>query len=173
MSINEAEKKETGADLIVYGKIFTSENDQIVEAFAVKDGRYVYAGDRKGAEAFIEDGRTEILDYTGKGLVMPACGNGHAHYSMGYALHSVGTIVSAGADVTRFLTEIVPGAVRKQERPGQRLYSVSDGSIQFSRIICPPVSSWTQYAVIFPYTLQMRKDTRVWRTLFVWSGQAS
>ncbi|MBO5551920.1 MAG: amidohydrolase family protein [Lachnospiraceae bacterium] len=118
MSINEAEKKETGADLIVYGKIFTSENDQIGEAFAVKDGRYVYAGDRKGAEAFIEDGRTEILDYTGKGLVMPACGNGHAHYSMGYALHSVGTIVSAGADVNRFLTEIVPGAVKKARETG-------------------------------------------------------
>ena len=74
MSINENGKNKDGADLIVYGKIFTSENDQIVEAFAVKDGRYIYAGDRKGAEAFIEEGRTEILDHTGKGLVMPSCG---------------------------------------------------------------------------------------------------
>ena len=32
------------ADLVVYGKIFTSENNQIVEAFAVKDGKYVYVG---------------------------------------------------------------------------------------------------------------------------------
>ena len=53
MSINENGKNKDGADLIVYGKIFTSENDQIVEAFAVKDGRYVYAGDQKGAEAYI------------------------------------------------------------------------------------------------------------------------
>ena len=41
------------ADLVVYGKIFTSENNQIVEAFAVKDGKYIYVGDKKGAEAFI------------------------------------------------------------------------------------------------------------------------
>ena len=43
----------TSADLVVYGKIFTSENNQIVEAFAVKDGKYVYVGDKKGAEAFV------------------------------------------------------------------------------------------------------------------------
>ena len=40
----------TGADLVVYGKIFTSEDNKIVEAFAVKDGKYVYVGDKKGAE---------------------------------------------------------------------------------------------------------------------------
>ena len=73
----------TSADLVVYGKIFTSENNQIVEAFAVKDGKYVYVGDKKGAEAFVEAGKTEVVDHTGKGLVMPSCGNGHAHYSMG------------------------------------------------------------------------------------------
>ena len=81
---SNAQKKGTGADLVVYGKIFTSENNKVVEAFAVKDGKYVYAGDRQGAEAFVEEGRTEILDYTGKGLVMPSCGNGHAHYYRAY-----------------------------------------------------------------------------------------
>ena len=35
-----------------------------------------------GAEAFVEEGRTEVLDYSGKGLVMPSCGNGHAHYEI-------------------------------------------------------------------------------------------
>ena len=37
-------KGNTGADLVVYGKIFTSENNQVVEAFAVKDDKYVYVG---------------------------------------------------------------------------------------------------------------------------------
>ena len=46
MTINENKKNVGGADLIVYGKIFISENDRIAEAFAVHDGRYVYAGDR-------------------------------------------------------------------------------------------------------------------------------
>jgi hypothetical protein len=49
------------ADLVVYGKIFTSEDNQIVEAFAVKDGKYVYVGDKKGTEAFIEEGKTEVV----------------------------------------------------------------------------------------------------------------
>ena len=106
------------ADLVVYGKIFTSEDNQLAEAFAVKDGKYIYVGDRKGAEAFVENGKTEIVDYTGKGLVMPGCGNGHAHYSMGYSIKSVGTIVDREDSVEKFLTEIVPNAVKKARDNG-------------------------------------------------------
>ena len=102
----------TSADLVVYGKIFTSEHNQIAEAFAVKDGKYVYVGDKAGAEAFIEPGKTEIVDYTGKGLVMPSCGNGHAHYSIGVALPIVGT-VAIGKNPEAFMNEIVPAAVKK------------------------------------------------------------
>ncbi len=86
-------KEKIGADLVVYGKIFTSEINQVAEAFAAKDGKYVYVGDRKGVEAFIERGKTEVLDYMGKGLVMPGCGNSHAHYLLGYALSTVGIMM--------------------------------------------------------------------------------
>ena len=110
------EKKST--DLVVYGKVFTSEVNQVVEAFAVKDGKYVYVGDRAGAEAFVVEGKTEVVDYTGKGLVMPSCGNGHAHYSMGYAIQSVGTLVGRDVDVNRFFAESVPAAVRKAKESG-------------------------------------------------------
>ena len=102
----------TSADLVVYGKIFTSENNQVVEAFAVKDGKYVYVGDKNGVEAFVEAGKTEIVDYTGKGLVMPSCGNGHAHYSIGVALPIVGT-VAIGQTPDKFMNELVPAAVKK------------------------------------------------------------
>ena len=105
------------ADLVVYGKIFTSENNQIVEAFAVKDGKYIYVGDKKGAEAFILPGKTEVVDYTGKGLVMPSCGNGHAHYSIGVALPIVGT-VAIGLTPDQFLAEAVPAAVKKARETG-------------------------------------------------------
>jgi len=108
----------TGADLVVYGKIFTSEDNQMAEAFAVKDGKYVYVGDKKGAGAFIETGKTEVLDYTRKGLVMPSCGNGHAHYSMGVALPSVGTIVADKFDPEKFLKETIPAAVKKARETG-------------------------------------------------------
>ena len=106
------------ADLVVYGKIFTSDNNQIVEAFAVKDGKYIYVGDKAGAEAFVEKGKTEVMDYSGKGLVMPACGNGHAHYSMGYAIGSVGTFIDMDDDVDKFFKEIVPAAVKKARETG-------------------------------------------------------
>ena len=105
------------ADLVVYGKIFTSENNQLAEAFAVKDGKFVYVGDKNGAETFIEAGKTQVLDYTGKGLVMPACGNGHAHYSIGVALPMVGT-VAFGKTPEEFLTEVVPAAVAKARETG-------------------------------------------------------
>ena len=108
------------ADLVVYGKIFTSENNKVVEAFAVKDGKYVYVGDKAGAEAYVEEGKTEVVDYSGKGLVMPGCGNGHAHYSMGYAIQSVGTIVGLEDTSEKFLTEIVPAAVEKAKANGAK-----------------------------------------------------
>ena len=84
----------------------------------MKDGKYIYVGDKAGAEAFVEEGKTEVLDYTYKGLVMPSCGNGHAHYPLGYAIHSVGTIMSRDDDVDKFFKEIVPAAVKKAKDNG-------------------------------------------------------
>jgi len=121
--------EKASADLVVYGKIFTSErlrvgdgtsgmDYQIVEAFAVKDGKYVYVGDKKGAEAFVEEGKTEVVDYTGKGLVTPGCGNGHAHYMLGHALQTIGTTIEFDADPKKFLTDIVPAAVKIAKENG-------------------------------------------------------
>jgi hypothetical protein len=112
--------EKTIADLVVYGKIFTSEGNQVVEAFAVKDGKYIYVGDKAGAEAYIENGKTEVVDYSGKGLVMPGCGNGHAHYSSGFAIQTVGTLVSKEDNVDKFLNEIVPDAVKKAKDNGAK-----------------------------------------------------
>ena len=108
------------ADLVVYGKVFTSEGNQIVEAFAVKDGKYVYVGDKAGAAAFVEAGKTEVVDYTGKGLVMSGCGNGHAHYMLGYALKTVGTMI--GLDVTWKLDETYASASETGQLPRRRLH---------------------------------------------------
>ncbi|MBR7025571.1 MAG: amidohydrolase family protein [Selenomonadaceae bacterium] len=110
--------EKTKADLVVYGKIFTSEGNKIVEAFAVKDGKFVYVGGKAGVEAFIDKNKTEIIDYTGKGLVMPSCGNGHAHYSLGLGMHSVGTIIDREDSIEKFLTEVVPAAVKKAKDSG-------------------------------------------------------
>ena len=109
---------ESGADLVVYGKIFTAEGGKIAEAFAVKDGRYVYVGDRAGADAYVEEGWTEVVDRTGRGLVMPGCGNGHAHYIPAHAIQTVGTAMSPDTDLERFFDEVVPAAVKKARDAG-------------------------------------------------------
>ena len=79
---------DTKADLVVFGKIFTAENNQLAEAFAVKDGKFIFVGGKNGVAEFIDKKKTEIIDYTGKGLIMPSCGNGHAHYSIAHAIQS-------------------------------------------------------------------------------------
>ena len=117
---NPGQDEKTGADLVVYGKIFTSENNQMAEAFAVKDGKYVYVGDKAGAESYIVNGKTEVIDYTGKGLVMPGCGNGHAHYSSGFAIKTIGTFVGPEDGPEKFLTEILPAAVKKARENGSK-----------------------------------------------------
>ena len=108
------------ADLVVYGKIYTAEGNQVVEAFAVKDGKYVYVGDKAGTEAFVKEGKTEVVDYTDKGLVIPGCGNGHAHYTLGYAIQTVGTIIGYEDSPEKFLKEIVPAAVKKAKDSGAK-----------------------------------------------------
>jgi len=128
--------EKTCADLVVYGKIFTSENNQIVDAFAVKDGKYVYVGDKTGAKAYVEDGKTEVVDYSGKGLVMPGCGNGHAHYSMGYAIKSVGTTFGMEVTVDQFFKDIVPAAVKKAKDTGATsVFGQGWNAMTFSRDI--------------------------------------
>ena len=106
------------ADLVVYGKIFTSEDNKIVEAFAVKDGKFIYVGDKKGVEEFIEQGKTEIIDHTGKGIVMPGFGNGHAHYAIGHGVPKIGMTVGFDDTPEKFLNEIVPAAVKKARETG-------------------------------------------------------
>ena len=106
------------ADLVVCGKIFTSEGNKIVEAFAVKDGRFVYVGDKIGVKAFIDKGKTEIVDYTGKGIVLPSFGNGHAHYSVAHGVPKIGIMVGFDDTPQKFLSELVPAAVKKARDTG-------------------------------------------------------
>ena len=84
-----------------------------MEAFAINDGKFIYVGDKKGAEDFIENGKTEVIDYTGKGLVMLSCGNGHAHYSIGIGIPKFGTAIDRETTPEKFLAEIIPAAVKK------------------------------------------------------------
>ena len=83
-------EKSASADLVVYGTVYTAEeeNDGLAEAFAVKDGKYIYVGDKQGAKQYIKDGETQVIDRTGKGLIIPGCTEGHSHYFDGTGLNS-------------------------------------------------------------------------------------
>lgn len=78
------------ADLVIYGTIYTAEdeNDGLAEAFAVKDGKYIYVGAKEGAGRLIKEGKTEVIDRTGKGLIIPGCTEGHSHYFDGTGQNS-------------------------------------------------------------------------------------
>ena len=70
----------SGRNLAVYGKIFTADpSESIVEAFVVKDGKFVYVGSRAGAAEYITPDM-KVIDYGGKGLVIPGCTEGHGHF---------------------------------------------------------------------------------------------
>ena len=76
------------ADLVVYSNIYTSNEDgDYVEAFAVKDGKYIYVGDEEGTEHYIKKGKTQVLDRT-DGFIMSGATEGHGHYVMGSVLAS-------------------------------------------------------------------------------------
>lgn len=83
---------EKAADLIVYGSIYTVEDDTPqVEAFAVKDGKYIYVGDVNGAKAFLGE-KTVVIDRRGKGMVTPGFADSHSHYLMSEAMTSMGSL---------------------------------------------------------------------------------
>ena len=69
------------ADLVVYGKIFTSDDNKIAEAFAVKDGKFVYVGTAEGVKAFIGN-ETKEQRYD-KGIILPGLADGHSHGHLG------------------------------------------------------------------------------------------
>lgn len=70
------------ADLVVYGTTYTAEkdNDGMAEAFAVKDGKFIFVGDKEGAKAFVKEGVTKIVENADSGLIIPGCTEGHGHF---------------------------------------------------------------------------------------------
>ncbi|MCQ2316443.1 MAG: amidohydrolase family protein [Bacteroidales bacterium] len=114
--------KQEFADTVVYGTIRTAEEEcPEAEALAVKDGRFIYVGDKAGVESFIKEGVTEVIDHSGKGMVMPGCTDGHAHYVMPMSLASMKSGVLFGheddkAEVLRKLEAAALDAVRSGKK---------------------------------------------------------
>ena len=104
---NTVSKDNSIADLVIYGTIYTAEdnNDEIVEAFAVKDGKYIYVGNKDDVKQYINES-TKIIDKTNDGLIIPGCTEGHGHYFSGVGLNSQLTGIGCSyAEVLEVLKE--------------------------------------------------------------------
>lgn len=83
---------EQAADMVVYGTIYTVEDaNPQAEAFAVKDGKYVYVGSADGAKAYVGK-NTAVVDQRARGMVTPGFADCHAHYLMAEAMKSMGSL---------------------------------------------------------------------------------
>ena len=83
------------ADLVIYGKIYTSNaQHEYAAAAAIKDGKYVYVGDEAGVKEYIEDGKTQVFDRRGKGIIMAGGTEGHGHYIMNGILEYLKLVIT-------------------------------------------------------------------------------
>lgn len=80
------------ADMVVFGSIYTVEDDAPqAEAFAVKDGKYIYVGSTEGVKTYIGE-NTNVIDHRGKGMITPGFADCHAHYLMSEGMKTMGSL---------------------------------------------------------------------------------
>lgn len=110
------------ADTVVYGTIRTAEAEApTAEAIAIKDGKFIYVGDKAGVKSLIKEGVTEVIDHTGKGMVMPSCFDGHAHYMMTFSLANMkGGVIFAHDDGKAEILKKVDAAALEAVNAGKQ-----------------------------------------------------
>lgn len=109
------------ADLVVYGSVYTA-NDEApqAEAFAVKDGVYVYVGTVKGAEDYVGK-ETVVIDHRNKGMITPGFYDNHAHYLMQEAIKTMGAVILSENMSKQEVLNVLANAyneAKKQGKPG-------------------------------------------------------
>ncbi|MCQ2324278.1 MAG: amidohydrolase family protein [Paludibacteraceae bacterium] len=106
------------ANLVVYGKIYTAENNAIAQAMAVQDGKFVYVGDTAGVRQYIKEG-VKIIDYRGKGIIIPGCYESHAHYLNAKSMDIMGgPAPKMDTDVKQFM-EMIKTAYSQAKAAGK------------------------------------------------------
>lgn len=73
----------TPADTVVFGNIYTgTDGDTLSEALAIKDGKFIFVGDKETAQKYI-GANTKIIDKP-DGMVMSGMTDAHTHITMAY-----------------------------------------------------------------------------------------
>ncbi|HCJ09187.1 MAG: amidohydrolase [Lachnospiraceae bacterium] len=98
------------ADIVVKGNIFTSDPKALyAEAFAVKDGRFIYVGDADGVETYIGE-ETRVIT-PGRQTIFSGIGEGHAHvcettsqiFEVDIAAYKVSNIAGYQEEIRKFV----------------------------------------------------------------------
>ena len=102
-----------GRDMVVYGKIYTAELDAsgapvMADAMVIKDGKYVYVGDKAGAQTYITK-NMKVVEHS-QGLVMPSCTDGHAHYLYSFTGDRIGIAFTDEDGKTEILNKVARAA---------------------------------------------------------------
>ena len=106
------------ADTVVYSKIYTANTNQdYVEAFAVKNGKYIFVGSKQDAKKYIKEGTTNVIDYSND-FVMPGATEGHGHYLVSSVLNVLD--LSKKVTTIKDLLDFVQTTVSKN--PNSSLY---------------------------------------------------
>lgn len=116
----------------VYGKIYTAvvnakaQNDadryQMAEAMVIKDGKYVFVGSKADAQQYITKDM-QVIDRTGKGMIIPGMTDGHAHYIMQQALpmFAENRITFTSEDTYEDVLAKVRAKVEEAQKSGKKL----------------------------------------------------
>ena len=106
------------ADTVVYGKIYTANSKQeYVEALAIKDGKYIYVGNKEEVAKYINSGVTKVIDYS-DGFIMPGATEAHGHYIISATLLALDLIKVT--PTIEALFDFVKEAIKKY--PSSSLY---------------------------------------------------
>lgn len=112
-----------GADIVVYGKVFTADNaESMAEAFAIKDGKYIFVGSKADAQQYITNA-TQIVDRKDNGMIIPGMTDGHAHYIMQHALpmFSENSLKFTSEDTYEDVLDKVRAKVNEAKATGKKL----------------------------------------------------
>ncbi|MBQ0002437.1 MAG: amidohydrolase family protein [Treponema sp.] len=170
---NSEQTSDNSAELVIYGSIYTADdNNPYVEAIAVKNGRFVYSGDKTGVRKFIGV-NTKVNDYTGKGMVMPGCTEAHSHFLLDKLLVEMGAFrISEEAGKTEILAA-VKNAYSKAKASGKKavfgfgwniaVLLANDESVSLSEIddACPDIPLYfsdEEFHKAFVNTVTLKKS---------------
>lgn len=106
------------ADTVIYGNIFTGvDGDSTSGALAIKDGEYIFVGDKEGVEEYIGEA-TNILDYTDQ-FVLSGFTDTHTHVTNSFIAKNYQINIGDASSIEEYV-EIISKYI--EEHPDDEMY---------------------------------------------------